>query len=525
MNKSLSSLKIIVFFCFILSVGCVYAPGISESSEGLQVPVYNIEKILDDLPDGERWIQHLEEELLPFWTMKTAFGESVGSFDYGRFPTYRNNDGTLLPPVSEDGSIDPTKLSPEFKALYKDEELAAALFHPNREYIRSQSRQVFAYGIAYHMTGKTQYLNYTKAGVEFLRKEAIDRIHGGAFTYYITNKKQWGPDSYQRTSQDMAYALTGLGFYYYLTHNQEVLEDILFIKNHIFNTYFDKEKGIFTYVLEESPDGDKPNQKELVAQLDQIYAYMLWLTPSLPEPYQTKWKQELHQIAGIIIEQFFSERYQFFWGVITDSKTKYPGAPHTDFGHSIKTMWLIYQIGKMTDDIKYINFGKEKAAHLIRLAYDEDTKSWGQKFDENGQFVNDKEWWALAELDQTTATLSLIDPSYAEVLPHTYEYWFTYMIDHEHGGVWHLVDGATNKPVLKFPKQHSWKTSLHTFEHALIAYMTTQQLKDKPITLYYAFESDVDKKFIHPYFYEAKIQNVTHTQNTQEYRVIFTDLR
>lgn len=498
------------------------------------IPVYNIERIISDLPEGERWITHLEEDLLPFWTMETALGGPEGSADYGRFPTYRNNDGSLLDPEvlrSEKACEELSdKLSPEFQALCKDKDLADALFHPDREYVRSHSRQVFAYGIAYHMTGKPEYLKHAKAGVEFLRNNAIDREKsknsGGAYSYYITSKQQWGPDSLQRTSQDMAYALTGLGFYYYLTHDSAVLEDILFIKDHIFKTYFDPEKNIFNYVLEKSPDGDTPDQKELVAQLDQLYAYMLWLTPSLPEPYQKEWKKELHTIADIIIEQFFSERYQFFWGQVTDSGTKQLDKPHTDFGHSIKTMWLLYQIGKMTDDITYVNFAKEKAAHLISLAYDKESKSWGQKFDQHGKFVNDKEWWALAELDQTTATLSLVDPSYAEVLSDTYYYWFTYMVDHKNKGIWHLVNGDTNEPVLKFPKQHSWKTTLHTFEHALIGYMTTQQLKGKEITLYYAFENfqeDKDKKFIHPYFYQAKIKSITN--ENAHYKVVFTDLR
>src|SRR5262249_18794777 len=44
-----------------------------------------------ELPDGERWIRHLVEDLLPFWANADALGKPVGNF-----PTYRCNDGSLF---------------------------------------------------------------------------------------------------------------------------------------------------------------------------------------------------------------------------------------------------------------------------------------------------------------------------------------------------------------------------------------------------------------------------------------------
>lgn len=72
----------------------------------------------------------------------------------------------------------------------------------------------------------------------------------------------------------------------------------------------DDGKGYLTWL----PKHENDEQIQIVAQLDQLYAYMLMITPSLPEPYQSIWKKDMKKIADILITQFYSEKYQFFWG-------------------------------------------------------------------------------------------------------------------------------------------------------------------------------------------------------------------
>jgi len=520
-NIKVLSLAIVAIF-ILSSCASLSTLEVPKASLGtLEVPNYDIDKIINELPKGEVWRDHLKNDLLPFWTMDDALGDPVGNF-----PTYRSNEGKL---------VDPDNLPPEYKAALADPDLAG-LIKLERNYVRAQARQTFAYGIAYHITGDEHYLELAKKGVDYLRKNAIDRAGGGAYTYYNKNKGEWGPEVQERTSQDMAYALSGIGFYYYLTHDPDVLDDILYIKKHIFNTYYDSELDLLRWVMDKSPDGDTPDQKEIVAQLDQVYGYMLWLTPSLPEDIQKEWRKNLEDLASIMIKQFFSVEYHFFWGQITDVRHRHLGADHTDFGHSIKTLWLIYQIGKYTNNIALVNFARENAKELIDKAYLKDTGSWARGFDKNGKLDCDKEWWGLAELDQTTATLGLNDPSLVRYLVNTYKYWMDYMVDHKDHEIWHMVSAKDNKPVLKFPKVHSWKNSLHSFEHALICYMTTQQLKsekgkDEPITLYYAFKNPDDyTNYIHPYFFfgkkgEIKKSSFSELTGYSRYEVKFSDLR
>jgi mannose/cellobiose epimerase-like protein (N-acyl-D-glucosamine 2-epimerase family) len=496
---------------------------INEMPEDAAFPNQDVELTMG-LPRGDRWLRHLKEDLLPFWTMKEALGEPLGNF-----PTYRADNGSTF--MLNDPPPEIANAVPGIVFL-------------DRDYVRSKSRQIFAYGVGYHMTGDETLLTYARAGVDFLMKNAFDGC--GSCSWFTVPDRKPMPEPSQRTSQDLAYAVSGVAFYYYLTRDRNVLTTVLNLKNYIFDKYFDRDFGMLRWVLEQNSDGDSPCTKELVSQLDQIYGYLLWLTPTLPEHEQDKAKKTLKELAHIIITQFFGSRYGLFWGNVTAAESKNLATSHTDFGHSVKTMWMIMQIGKLIDDVELFNFGKNGAIDIINRSYDQNTQTWtrGYKKDPSGRYWvidHDKEWWALAELDQVTATLSLIDPSYAEILLHTYSYWFRCMVDHHDHEVWHMVDGKTNQPIFGFPKQHSWKNAFHTFEHALIGYMLCQKLHNLDFDLYFAFDkdfnpkSDENRKTIHPYFYQGAIKDIDTSEkfegkndflgNLIKSRVTFSDLR
>lgn len=459
----------------------------------------------DKLPSGERWQTHLRQDLLPFWEMDTALGQPLGNF-----PTYRCNDGALY---------DPAKPCVELQASW---------LRLDRDYVRMKSRQIFAYGVAYHMTGDETYLRYAAAGVEYLRSHALDRENGGAFSYWQGKQRQPGPAVKQRTSQDLAYALTGMSFYYYLTRDEAVLQDILSVKQYIFDSYYDADSDLLTWVLQNSPDGDKTNQKELVAQLDQVNGYMLLVTPLLKDPHRSEWEKDLVHLARIMIDQFYSPEQNLFWGTLTDDKSKSLGSRHTDFGHSSKAFWMIYQTGKWTGDDELVSFAQAGASRLLKKAYIPLSNSWASRLDEKGDLDVNKEWWIYAELDQTAASLALRDAAQAVYLPGAYDYWLSYMVDHKNKEIWPNVAAANDQPVPDSAKQHFWKNAYHSFEHALVGYITSQQLHDQPVTLYFAFQSMPAESSIHPYFYTGDILDIQAASGETAgalYEVTFANVR
>lgn len=503
-----SLLKVVT--AFFLSIALVFPAGpamaFTELNPGATAGTSlnpNIDEIIEQIPQGDRWIQHLNDDLLPFWAQDSAYGEPQGNY-----PTYRCNDGTVVnwaDPCDELKNAD------------------GSIVKSDREYIRAQSRQIFAYSVAYQLTGNNDYLQLAKDGADYLRDHGLDE-DGAAYTYYdLGNAGAPGPAQDRRISQDMAYAVAGLGYYYYVTRDPAVLQEVITLKDYIFNTYYDAEWDLLGWSKSDYVDsftkGDgtpgtenvAKNQRELVAQLDQMYGYLLFLAPALPDSTEAeiavkeKWEEDLLHIAEIMSNQFYSPDKNLFWGAITDTGKKQLETDHADFGHTVKTLWLIYQTGRLTGHTELVNFAEERIPAILKEAYLADG-TWGRRPNKDGTIQETKEWWILAELDQASAIMGLKDPSYAEYLTTTYDYWFDKMVDHDNGGIWHQVnaDGTVD---YSMPKQHSWKNAFHSFEHDLIGYITGQAIHDLPVSLYFALPDPDAIDFIKfkPYIFGAKV--------------------
>lgn len=478
------------------------------------VPTGDLKQLIADAVEPGVWKDHLVNDLMKYWDRPEATALAGGLF-----PTYRTNSGAAVPK-------DPADWPEELRAALADPD-ARGLIDVGHNYVRAHSRQTYAYGIAFHMTGNPHYLELCRRGALAL-VEAMDGNYG-MHTLQDAATGAWDVDRAHRTSQDLAYGLTGLGMYYFLTHDNTILHRIVQLKDYIFKVYMDDGRGYLTWYPKHTKDPDV----QIVAQLDQLYAYMLMLTPSLPEPYQSIWKKDMKKIADILITQFYSERYQCFWGTENESSSMTLGTDHTDFGHSVKTFWVILKIGELLGDPFYIDFARPKIDQILKDAYIEETGSWARRFDAEGMLDTDKEWWILAELDQACEILAIHDPSYYAYLNHTHRYWFDKMVDHENGEIWHMVSGATDEPMIQYPKVHCWKTSLHSFEHALFGYMTASRIKDTAFDLYYALPEweHPSHRTVAPYMFFGNVLDIHRAGGTdflpdgnQIYRVTFNGL-
>ncbi|MEG4107973.1 AGE family epimerase/isomerase [Microcoleus sp. S13_C5] len=460
--------------------------------------------IPSQLPTAQRWLNHVQNELLPFWTMPTALGDPIGNF-----PSIRCNDGTLL---------DRSNPCPEIKDN--------SWLMMERNYVVSISRQIYGYGVAFHLTGDPKYLQYAKAGVDYLRHNSFDRKHGGTYAFWDGETKSWQPSLEYRNPQELAYSLLGISFYYYLTRDPEVLPDILAVKDYIFKTYYNPKLKALQWQLKDG-DGGKALDKHLTAQLDQMNAYMVLITPLLPETYQAEWKQDLVTISNIMLEQFYSPNDNLFFYAANSPLDRDIQNTKVDFGHTIKAMWMIRMAGLLSGNQTLVKFAEKNGPKVLERAYLSKSGSWASEINQGGKVNINKDWWIYAELDQFTASLALENPSLAIYLPQTYDYWFNYFVDRKYGEVWTGVDGSTNKNLQELPKQWPWKNAYHSFEHALMGYITTCQFHQEPVVLYYAFKQMPSVNTIEPYFYKGKIDKiepVTNQETDSLYRIKFSDI-
>lgn len=160
---------------------------------------------------ADSWKLHVRDQIMPFWMMPSAKGRTEKS----PFPSYRCRGGAAY---GEGGCdfADLKRINRQVRIRDKHDGPFEWLTGPenellSRNYIRMHSRQTYAYGVAYHLTGDPKYLKLAHRGVEWLLANAGDKNHGGSYTYL----KHGTPDSdYKlRTSQDQSYSLLGLAFY------------------------------------------------------------------------------------------------------------------------------------------------------------------------------------------------------------------------------------------------------------------------------------------------------------------------
>lgn len=458
----------------------------------------------DTLPTAQEWRTHLESDLMRFWMTPQAMGVD------GHFPTYRCNDGSLF-----DAAKPCSELS----------EGARGVVYLDRDYLRMQSRQVYGYGVAYQVTGDEKYLELCRKGAQWMMKNGFEQVDGALVPVSFWKNGKSMPRPQQRTSQDAAYSLTGLGFYYVITRDPEALRYVKAVRDYIFANYWDNGQRIIRWVNENFMD-ETADRWELTAQLDQVYAYMIWLTPALPPQDQEPWKRDLIRLAHVMKDVFYagdcgpnpSPACGLFWGDGTPTHPRAVGQRHTDFGHSVKTMWMIYTVGKRYGDKELEDFGRRGALQILEWAYDRQAGSWLRAPGDAN-----REWWAMCELDQTAGSLGLENPAHARYLATTFRWYRTHMVDQKYGEVWHLTspDGT---PDLTLPKQHAWKNNMHSTEHALVGYITAAQMAGQPVTLHFAWSAQPDPKTIKPYVYEGTVSKVTEIRPGRQ-AVAFTNVR
>jgi len=458
---------------FLVLVGGTALPAVAQTSPAAKVPA--------DLPTGERWLRHFHEDLLPFWNVPAAWGTPRGDF-----PTFRGNDGQAV-----DWAKPPLELA-EAPGWIKEQF--------GREYVRMKSRQTYFYGVAYHLTGDPKMLELARDGAAFIRRQALDPKTGSAVSYWEQGVPK--PEVLARTTQDLAYAQLGLAMYYYLTRDEATLRDIKKLKGHIFSQHWNPEWQALRWVKKESPDGEHLRQ-ELVAQLDQVNAYLLLLTPILPAADRKAWTADLKRLAQAMVRDYHDGDRHLFWGSLHDPAQKKLGSRHTDFGHTAKAYWMLERVGRLTQDQALVDLATTGARAVLKQAYLPDSGTWGSRLRPDGSVGTGKEWWIYAELDQLAATLALADPAQAAHMPRTADFWFRRMVDPLNHEVWGGTGGAPDFEPWQGPKIHQWKSGYHSAEHALVGYLTAQALHGKPATLYFA--PPTTKAPLRPYFFEGAI--------------------
>lgn len=441
---------------------------------------------IKNLPNEKNWLAHAKV-LEKYWLMPEAYGIPIG-----KFPTWRCNDGSLR---NKKKCPDEVK-EPPFLPFAK------------YDYVRMISRQTFGYGALFNLTGNAELLRLHLAGVEFLLDYARDP-EGGFYGTFNGDDTSY-PERLARTPQDLAYALIGLAMNAYLTNNPQVIKVITDTQKYIYKTYYDDKKNLLRWVLKDS-DVDKTNQLELVAQLDQLNAYLLLTWRLLPPKERNAWSHVITQTISMMNDNFYDKKSNKYYGCIHERSCfdEYLGR-HSDYGHRVKSFWMVFLAACGLGDRNLINFGKEGILQTLHLASTKNQTEWFGSINKEPA-----SWWIGAELDQAALTLTL-NKQY--VMPNTLFPWINNRVDTKYG---ELNDGL---------KTHLWRSAFHSTEHALVGYIASQGiraidckrssgcLRDNQVDLYFAPSIGLENVIYTPYLFSGTVKKAQITDN--EYGVI-----
>lgn len=436
-----------------------------------------------ELPDGAWWLDHVERELLPWWRQPAAQGEPAG-----RFPTFRCNDGRVYDAARPCAELKnaPSWIRPEL----------------GRQYVRMQSRQLYAYAMGYHLTGDVALLKLAQAGVRDMRERARDPASGSFASWFEGSAPH--PAVGLRTAQDLSYAGLALATLYYLTHDEALLADLVQLKDHVFTRYRDEATGLVRWVADDDGSGEA-KRDELVATLDQLNAYLILVTPALPEgPLKKQWQADIAALSAALVTRYHDEAGQRFVGTRGRPDSESPQGRHNDFGHGVKAYWMIYLGARQNGDVGLQRFAVQGMRRTLDAAWLPRSGTWASRALGRGQLDEGKEWWIYAELDQALATLALEQGDAPERLERSWRFWRERMTDRRSGEVWGWVapDGSVPPDALK---QHHWKNGFHSLEHALIGYLAAQGLRGEPATLHFALPAKPDPARLRPYVFGGRI--------------------
>lgn len=452
--------------------------------------------------EPDRWLTHLETDLLPYWTMEAARGEPVGNF-----PTYRTMTGQVA--------------------------------SPSQRRPRMLSRQTYAYSMGYLLTGDPELLRLARAGVDWLLEHAPDPENGG---YHAVLNADGSPSGNGvKTAQDAAYVMLGLGAYYFVTRDPAVEAELLAGRDLLFGPYWDAGNARIVDALSAdlsetidwAGEGQPPDGGwEIVAQLDPINAFMLLTQPVLSEAdRRAQFLEDMRTLSQTMIDDFYEDG--LFWGA---HNVRQYGTRHVDFGHALKAFWMILQVDKRLDGSPFFDFINGNAPSFLQRAYDPPNGRWGNRPTADGvQWGSD--WWIYAESDQIAATLTMGGVDFSTELENTSANWLTDFVDDRPAG--EIIPGirADGSPVYNWPDSDTakcwrWKNGYHSVEHALVMYLFSSWRTGRDAELYFAVPEGAASTFAaRPYFFDGTERQRealdvidVDGESLRRVRVQFTDL-
>ncbi len=428
---------------------------------------------------GDTWLEHLRDDLLPYWEMPVALGTPLGNF-----PSWRDGQGNL----------DPTR--------------------GTSRGVSTLARGVYGYSVAFHLTGEERYLTYAREGLEWLEENGFDGERGG---WYRDLKEDGTPLDAEDDKQLFDLASLGLayGMYFNVTRDPWAETGLLGVRDLIFDQYHDPVSGRFFDARSAAMDqvvDIGSNGGDIVNMLVPGTALLLPNADLLTDPARrAQFRADLRVVTQALIDQHrnrTSPETWWFWG---RTGRMVHNAAQTDFGHTIKSHEMIHNANQVFPDRPWNALAADRDV-LLAKAWDSPAARWHDDLVNfaSGAVVPDSPWWVHNEADQTLAALDLReDFARSDWLARSAQGWLDAFVDpkapHE---TWTRPLRDKTFPEGGKEKSARGKNMYHVFEHALVMYLHGRAMEGRPAELHYALPEDLALTAeAEPYWFDATTEH------------------
>ncbi|MDP8975948.1 MAG: AGE family epimerase/isomerase [Actinomycetota bacterium] len=303
--------------------------------------------------DRDFFLRHLKEQLLPFWQRHSVDAE------YGGFVTHLDRAGRWY---------EESKWSP------------------------MQGRMVYAFSLAYEVTGDEQYRALADHGVEYLIRCCWDRRMGG--WYRCTYRDGVVLDA-RKFSFDQAFACLGLVEHHAATGDEESLEYAEETFEILERSAWDRQHLGYAEACHRNWDVFSPRRTACI-QLDAHITVLALLEASGHERYRSR----LDQLAELITvhmrdrdRRCLLETFNADW-----SYSPLATRDRVKVGHNLKAAWLLLRTYLLTNEERYRLAALELLTWCLRHGWDRDRGGFYQHVFRNGLLASsEKLWWPECE--------------------------------------------------------------------------------------------------------------------------------
>jgi len=382
------------------------------------------------------------------------------------------------------------------------------------------ARHLFSYSSAYLMSGDDQYLTIAREIKAYLFDKAWDNEYGGWFDALSADGKPWQEG---KSTFVQVYVITGLTLYYFVTHDQEVLDYINRSNELLEKNAWDQNSGGYYDALQRNW-AVSSEVKSVSSQLAPVSGYLLYLYMATRDK---KYLDQAERICDTIIRFMVDTKSGWILENFDKNWNYMPGRQNEEeinVGHNIEVAWSLLRLYLLNNRTDYLQAGKTLTDSLHHYGFNSNTGFWAATIgNENPRLQsNYTYWWIQAYGNMFDLYLNRVygETSYLNGFSKGAAFWETYFLDKDKGDT-HLSVLQTGE-VKEAQKANQFKASYHSVEHGLLNYLYLGWwVNRKPVTLYFNIKDSKSGDALYPIpvemldarLTEIKINNNVHPLN------------